>query len=783
MAPASQPQHVGPLDALSAELIVTSLPTLAIWASRSPGRNGQRLTGAQRILDWLFTFPGSGWRERWLSAGADTDPHWIDTVAAGYGVLPTIRREVVTDGFVPLLLRRIIAPSYDLLYRYRGTSLFREAKQVFSPQVFERIKQAGCKSGHSPDYQLTAENSLVKILLHTGRDLGELTSDDLIGYRDWGLRTRGKTPPGIHAAWDLLRDVGVLPGELPLRRVGQGQLSTAQMVDRYRIRSGPIRDVFVRYLDERRPALDYGSLQGLASRLVGNFWADIEKHHPDIDTLRLPAQAAEAWKQRVGFVTREGKAPVVRKNRLGVLVSVRAFYLDIAQWALEDPSWARWAMPSPIRQSDLAGFAKQKKGTQARMHQRIRERLPRLPDLVDAAERHYGEQKSLLAAAEAVAAGEVFDHDGHCYRRIGRDEDRTPGRLQYRPSMVVVEDVANGDQHDVTRNEDEAFWALAIIETLRHTGCRIEELLEITHLALVSYQLPDTGEVVPLLQIVPSKSNEERLLLVSPELASVLATVITRLRNDNDGAVPPVARYDHSEHTTGPALPHLFQRRIRWRRDVMTYKMVCNLLGDTITRAGITDQTGTPLRFTPHDFRRIFTTEAVSGGLPIHIAARLLGHATVTTTEAYLAVFQEDLVRSYRAFLNTRRAVRPTEEYREPTEEEWHEFQQHFHARKLELGECGRPYDTPCQHEHSCLRCPMLRVSPKQRARVVEIIHNLTDRIAEARMNGWLGEVQGLQISLTKAKEKLTNLDRSQERTRSRTGPVQLGMPIITGLD
>jgi hypothetical protein len=30
----------------------------------------------------------------------------------------------------------------------------------------------------------------------------------------------------------------------------------------------------------------------------------------------------------------------------------------------------------------------------------------------------------------------------------------------------------------------------------------------------VSYTLPDTGEIVPLLQIVPSKSHEERLLLI-----------------------------------------------------------------------------------------------------------------------------------------------------------------------------------------------------------------------------------------------------------------------------
>ncbi|MGW4985661.1 hypothetical protein [Streptomyces mirabilis] len=76
----------------------------------------------------------------------------------------------------------------------------------------------------------------------------------------------------------------------------------------------------------------------------------------------------------------------------------------------------------------------------------------------------------------------------------------------------------------------------------------------------------------------------------------------------------------------------------------------------------------------------------------------------------------------------------------------------------------------------------MLRVSPGQRPRLIEIIRNLAERIAEARTNGWLGEVQGLQVSLTKAKEKLAALDRSLERSRStgRGGPTDLGMPVIT---
>ena len=71
----------------------------------------------------------------------------------------------------------------------------------------------------------------------------------------------------------------------------------------------------------------------------------------------------------------------------------------------------------------------------------------------------------------------------------------------------------------------------------------------------------------------------------------------------------------------------------------------------------------------------------------------------------------------------------------------------------------------------------MLRISPRQRQRLAEIIGNLTDRVAEARANGWLGEVQGLQVSLAKAKEKLASLDRSSSR---QAGPTDLGMPIIT---
>ncbi|QKV74116.1 hypothetical protein [Amycolatopsis sp. Hca4] len=74
----------------------------------------------------------------------------------------------------------------------------------------------------------------------------------------------------------------------------------------------------------------------------------------------------------------------------------------------------------------------------------------------------------------------------------------------------------------------------------------------------------------------------------------------------------------------------------------------------------------------------------------------------------------------------------------------------------------------------ACIRCPVLRIDPRQRERLAEIVRNLADRITEARMNGWLGEVDGLHA----ATAKLIDLDRTIVHTRD-GGPVDIGMPIL----
>jgi hypothetical protein len=58
-----------------------------------------------------------------------------------------------------------------------------------------------------------------------------------------------------------------------------------------------------------------------------------------------------------------------------------------------------------------------------------------------------------------------------------------------------------------------------------------------------------------------------------------------------------------------------------------------------------------------------------------------------------------------------------------------------------------------------------------------EIRDNLLARIAEAEREGWLGEIEGLKVSLADAEDKLAQIDRRP----GRDGPAGLGATIPVG--
>jgi hypothetical protein len=725
----------------------------------------RRLHGAEVLLGWLRGFPGESWQQRWLTSGADTaGKAWTDLIGVTEpGTDSKQTRALATGAAGRLILADVIRPSYDWLYSSPSNTLYRRFEQLRDPAGFAAMG-ALCAA----DQRLTAGDrrsafiQLARILMHNGGLLAQTTVADCVeAYRaQTGYSSRQ------HSHWfTLLRAAGILPEDSPptiYAASRRGQLTVEEIVDGYDIACTPVRDLFVDYLRERQPGLDYKTIRQLATKLVLLFWRDLELHEPGIDSLHLSVQTARAWKGRLSHV-RYGNHKVgqAREDPYTILMAVRAFYADLSHWALEDPArWGPWAAPSPVDSRDLAGMTKATKHARSRMHQRIRELAPLLPRLVDVASTRRAQAAELLATAKRAAPDELFTAAGQSLRRTALATDPELGGGG-RPDVVyATEPDGTGPRRNLTLEADKAFWAWACVEVFRHTGVRIEEMLEITHRSFVSYTLPATGEVIPMLQITPSKTDKERLLVISPELASVFAEIIGRVRDGNE-RVPLITRYDHAERLHSPALPFLFQRRWGLRDIAITHMRVKELLEELVTAARITNTDGTPAFFSPHDFRRIFATEAVSSGLPVHITAKILGHESLATTQTYIAVYDQDVIDHHRAFIARRRTTRPSEEYREPTDSEWDEFLGHFAARKIELGTCGRAYGTGCQHEHACVRCPMMRPDPAQQSRLEEIIANLRERLTEAHERGWLGDVEGLKTSLTAAEQKHAQMRRT----------------------
>jgi hypothetical protein len=223
-------------------------------------------------------------------------------------------------------------------------------------------------------------------------------------------------------------------------------------------------------------------------------------------------------------------------------------------------------------------------------------------------------------------------------------------------------------------------------------------------------------------------------------------------------------------------MPLLFQRSIGSENRAFTPSAIRKLLINALAATGLTDAAGDPLMFSPHDFRRIFVTDAIMSGLPPHIAQVICGHKTIGTTIGYKAVYPAEAIEAHRAFIARRRATRPSEEYRTPTEEEWDAFLAHFEKRKVSVGTCARAFASPCVHEHACVRCSLLRPDPAQRGRLEEIRVNLHDRIAEAEREGWLGEIEGLKVSLAGTEDKLAQIETALRRQQQ---AVHLGMPAF----
>lgn len=708
------------------------------------------IRGTQALLGVLAQYSGQTWEERWLASGYDAAPRtWFE-----HDALPHYDHWSPTLKALNALLRvRALRPSYSwLLDSKQRVALGRFLDSNGGPDL-ERLRTLPAYRDAVPKYQADAEKALARVMIRTGKNIGQLCGDDLLFYADV-VRTSGRQRRE-HLIWELLVALGPLAEEAPTLRAtwsargNTRQHSAATLVDRYGIPASGVRDLLVGYLEELQPNMDYSSLEGLAYRLARLFWWEILQINPDQKDLAISAEVVTAWRERLAM-TLDGRP---RREVHSILFAIRGMYRDLAEWSHDDPvRWGVWVAPCPVPRALSRAAAKQKRRQKASMQDRTRMLTPLLPVLLAAATAHKDRTAALLQRAVACTHDQEFVVDGFTFLRhcppLRRDGDArariwvhlAPG--QQRPGWIR----GSAQRIDVTALEEEGFWGWAVVETLRHTGIRIEELLELTQLSLRHYTASTTATLVPLLHIVPSKTDCERLIPMTPELVGVLLQVLRRAKAGKDH-VPLSIAYDTNDKVHSEPFPHLFARPLGTRHEVLGRHYVRQILIHLATVAGLTDA-GRSVHFTPHDFRRLFATDAVNNGLPLHIAAALLGHLNLDTTRGYTAVFPEHIVTAHQAYIERRRQLRPSEEAKVADDDEWADFEEHFLLRRVALGECHRPYGTPCVHEHACTRCRFLRVDPAQLGRINEMTENAEERLIEAKDRAWLGEVAALEESI-----------------------------------
>jgi integrase len=607
-------------DATAADRFTVARRLLAppfLTDSSAGVRHWRKLT-MLKTLDWLELHPGTTWQERWDATGTEAGG-----TAGKLRPLSRKQHHGIGTGLIQLIGADVVRPGLSwLLTTTSPVRIAEEMSRTRDPAGIAALKAPGKTATVGKSTFVPGVERVALIMAAKGGLVADVTPGDCIELLDTCRQVFADGRRGNRHSpffYELLRTAGFFPPAAPatVRMIGAkfaGQSSVEELVDRYDLACRPVRDLLVDYLRERQPGIDYSSLIGLVNALVLRFWKDLETHHPGIDSLRLPPDIAAGWKKRLQVRTVRtpdgGEQAVARQAAGDILMMVRAFYLDLAQWALDEPArWGPWAVPCPIRGSDIQ-YKRQKSRTRARMDARTRERLPVLPALAAAADRERKDAAARLDAARATLPGDVFTAGGQELRRA---------RTTRPTSRIWAEECGSGKRRDLIREEDNAFWAWAAIEVLRHTGLRIEELTELSHHSLVQYRLPATGELVPLLSVAPSKTDQERLLVIDPELADVLSAIITRVRGA-DGAIPLVAAYDINERTWSPPMPLLFQRVIALERRPIPAEGIRVVIRGALAASGITGTDGRPLSFHPHDFRRIFTTDAILNGMPPHIA-------------------------------------------------------------------------------------------------------------------------------------------------------------------
>jgi hypothetical protein len=242
------------------------------------GQPTQPAIGGAGGTGWLPGQPGECWQQRWRASGAEDQPDWRLLVGTNRAKpLPHLASRLLV-----LMCADVIRPSLDWLLRFAPArhNLAAEMARTRDRGAFAELS-ALCQGRVGLQCQQQALTNIAIMMAVKDGNVAAVWVGDCLELLATGARTRTTADRHAHSPlfYQLLRTHGDLGPDAPTAIEmfsGRGQPTCEQLIDRYRIACGPVRDVLVNYLRERQLAGDFSTLQRLACLLGKLFWADLE---------------------------------------------------------------------------------------------------------------------------------------------------------------------------------------------------------------------------------------------------------------------------------------------------------------------------------------------------------------------------------------------------------------------------------------------------------------------------------------------------------------------------
>ncbi|WP_051698606.1 hypothetical protein [Streptomyces albus] len=242
-----------PATLLSEQDIVDRIAALP---SLSEPRRQEAARGVRIVLAALRRAEGSFWQEHWHNGCWDQAPDLATVFGDSVRVSASKCNEIM-HGLGVLLCLDVVRPSYDWLGRFRFTAGFERLRQVRDAEFFAAVRDACQVRQVTRVQEQQAVRMLTMPLAHTGKAPRDLTSQDMLDMCRVLSARRGQRPSGLTLAWDLLRQLGVLPSGTPTLHDAQRRQrpNIPDMVDFYGLSCPDVRDLIIRYVSERaRPS-------------------------------------------------------------------------------------------------------------------------------------------------------------------------------------------------------------------------------------------------------------------------------------------------------------------------------------------------------------------------------------------------------------------------------------------------------------------------------------------------------------------------------------------------